>query len=493
MLKHKLLKLVAVLAFTTFPATAMASQYLVKFRPVVSMSEARSKLAKAGFKVLESYSEIGVLLTTPSSREQERHLVASLKKSRDVLYVEKDEERWRAEGVAFPLDPLYVYQYALKQIEAPAAWDFTTGSRDVIVAVVDTGVSLNHPDLRNQLWKNPGEIAGNGIDDDGNGYVDDLHGWNFKDGNNNPDDGNGHGTHVAGIIGAEANNAQGVAGVAWKVRILAAQFLGANGSGSDSNGLKAILYAAKAGARVINCSWGSDSTSRALEEAIQYAFSVGSVVISAAGNDGRDTDVKPHYPSNSSPVSVAAADSSSLKASFSNHGPRTVHLAAPGVAVLATYTEDAYEYLSGTSMATPVVSGVAALMLAQRPGLSALELRNGLYNAITPRMAFARNTSTGGEINARKAVEQLVSTAAQVWPALMTVPVGSKFQLNAFNAGGALTWSVSNAAVASISDTGELSAKKTGTVTVTARSAATRAVVGSAEITILEPSARKGS
>jgi subtilisin family serine protease len=220
-------------------------------------------------------------------------------------------------------------------LDAPAAWDISTGSETILVAVIDTGCDLNHPDLAANIWTNPGEIPGNGIDDDGNHYIDDIHGWDFSDQDNDPQDASGHGTHVAGIIGAEGDNENGVAGMAWRVQIMPLRFMNAFEEGTISDAIQAIDYALAMGARIINCSWGGSGYSRALQNVISNADAL---FICAAGNNAQDTDDHPFYPAalgEDNIISVAASDAADQLAGFSNFGPGTVDVAAPGCGIFS--------------------------------------------------------------------------------------------------------------------------------------------------------------
>lgn len=277
-------------------------------------------------------------------------------------------------------------QWALSAIGAPTAWDYTTGSSQIIVAVVDTGVDYNHPDLAANIWKNTGEIAGNGRDDDGNGYTDDYYGYNFNGANSNPMDDNGHGTHVAGTIGAIGNNSTGAAGINWNVRIMSLKFMSSSGSGYTSAAVQAINYAVRMGAKVINNSWGGGTYDQALATAIQYAQSRGVIVVNAAGNNGVNVDSSPSYPASlngANVLTVAATDQNGNLASFSNYGAGTVDIAAPGVTILSTYTSGRYAYMSGTSMATPHVAGAAALLWSRNPSWNYSQVINALLSSTT--------------------------------------------------------------------------------------------------------------
>lgn len=218
-------------------------------------------------------------------------------------------------------------------IDARSAWNLTTGSNSVIVAVVDTGCDVNHPDLSANLWTNTGEIADDGIDNDGNGYIDDVHGWDFSDDDNDPNDASGHGSHIAGIIAAASNNNRGVAGVAWQTRIMPVRFLSAYDQGTTADAISAIQYAVNNGATIINCSWGGAGYSSSLRNVINNS---NALFICAAGNSAQDTDASPYYPASydcGNIISVAASDQNDQMAWFSNYGTVTVDVAAPGVLI----------------------------------------------------------------------------------------------------------------------------------------------------------------
>ncbi|MDD1725177.1 MAG: S8 family serine peptidase, partial [Methanospirillum sp.] len=321
-------------------------------------------------------------------------------------------------ALSYPNDPKYADQWGLSNtgqtggksgddISASGAWDVTTGSSDIVVAVIDTGVDYTHSDLAANIWTNPGEIAGNGKDDDGNGYVDDLHGYDFINNDNDPMDDNGHGTHCAGVIGAVGNNGVGIAGINWKVKIMPLKFLRADGTGDTASSLNAIAYARKMGADVISCSWGGTAKSQALEDAIS---STNAVFACASGNEGVNTDVTGHYPSGFTEdqiISVAASDENDGIPSFSNYGATTVDVAAPGVAILSTYPgSKGYEYvkMKGTSMATPHVAGLAALLLAKDGSLSPSTVKSKIMSSVDTLTAFSGKCVSGGRIDMAKAL-----------------------------------------------------------------------------------------
>ncbi len=289
-------------------------------------------------------------------------------------------------------------------ISAEEAWGITTGSSDIVVAVIDSGVDYTHQDLADNIWTNAKEIPANGIDDDGNGYLDDVHGWNFQGANNSPVDENGHGTHCAGIIGAVGDNNLGCTGVNWHVKIMPLKFMDSTGNGYISDAISAILYANKMGADVISCSWSGGENSQALQNAIAASSAV---VVCAAGNGGADDDTTAVYPATfSSPnlITVAASDSNDNLASFSNYGLKTVQIAAPGVEIVSTYPGNRYAYMSGTSMATPYVAGAAALLKAAKSSLTNTQIRDDLISSVDQNTNLSGKISTGGRLDVYQAL-----------------------------------------------------------------------------------------
>ena len=284
-----------------------------------------------------------------------------------------------------------------------------TGSNSVVIGVIDSGVQYTHPDLATNMWVNPGEIAGNGIDDDSNGYIDDVYGINAITNSGDPMDDNNHGTHVAGTIAATGNNAQGITGVNQQAKILACKFLNAAGSGSSSDSLKCLdyIYDLKmSGINIVvtNNSWGgTGGGSQAVADAIDKHRQAGILFIAAAGNSGTDNDTGPHYPSNyfkANVISVAATDQNDAKASFSNYGRRSVHVGAPGVNIYSSIVGSTYSHFQGTSMAAPHVAGLAALLSAEDPGRDWKTIKNLIVSSGTELGALSTNTSTGRRIRA---------------------------------------------------------------------------------------------
>lgn len=288
-------------------------------------------------------------------------------------------------------------------INAGGAWEVQRGSKTIRVAVIDTGIDYNHPDLKDNIAVNVKEKNGKaGVDDDGNGYVDDVYGYDFANNDADPMDGHSHGTHCAGTIGGVHNN-QGVAGVMAEVSLVPIKFLSDSGSGSTEAAVLAIDYATKLGVNVMSNSWGGGGFSKALEDSIKAARDRGIVFVAAAGNDSANNDSSPHYPSSydlDNVISVASHTISDNLSSFSCYGRRSVHVAAPGSNILSTINNGGYAVYSGTSMATPHVSGTVGLLLSEIPTLTPSEVRARVIATSVPVRAYKGKTVSGGRINA---------------------------------------------------------------------------------------------
>jgi len=288
-------------------------------------------------------------------------------------------------------------------IDAPEAWQIHTGRSQAegghITAVIDTGVDYNHPDLKANMWVNPGEIAGNGIDDDGNGVIDDVHGYNAFADNGDPMDGQGHGSHCAGTIAAVGNDGVGVVGVNQKANIMAVKIFSDEGSTDAAAIIRGIQYATKMGARITSNSWGGPIPNAGIRQAFEESPAFHLV---AAGNSGTNNDWFPSFPANyplPNLLSVAATDHNDGLASFSQYGAKKVHLGAPGVDILSTVPGGGYDTYSGTSMATPHVAGAATLVASARPDITNDELRAALLGGVDQTEALAGKTTTGGRLN----------------------------------------------------------------------------------------------
>jgi subtilisin family serine protease len=295
-------------------------------------------------------------------------------------------------------------------ISAMRAWAVTKGSDQVVVAVIDSGVDYAHPDLVHNIWTRPEIIKA--YEDEDLGTIDDQHGLDLVGDNGDPMDSNGHGTHCAGIIGAEGGNGIGIAGVNWNVKIMPLRFMDGDGAGTTKDAIEAINYVidrrrAGVNVRIISASWGSNARSRALEDVIRKAYDEGILFVAAAGNDASDNDQTPHYPSSynlGNVVSVAAINRNDQLTSFSNYGAKSVHVAAPGEEILSTWLNQSFAEKKGTSMATPFVAGVAALILSQNPTMSVDDLRAKILKSVDSVDSLRGKVSTGGRINAAKAV-----------------------------------------------------------------------------------------
>lgn len=310
-------------------------------------------------------------------------------------------------------DPDAGQLYGLELIDAETAWAINRGSKDVVVGDIDTGADYNHPDLINNIWRNPKEIPGNGKDDDNNGFVDDIVGWDFRDKDARPFDDNAHGSHTAGSIGATGGNGVGISGVAQNTSIMVLRFLGgANGSGTSEDAIKCVQYSTANKADLTSNSWGGGGYSQALFDAIAEADKAGILFVAAAGNARSDNDKTPSYPASyelDNILTVAATDSTDTLASFSNFGATSVDLAAPGVDILSTVPGNSYKKFSGTSMATPHVAGAAALLKAAYPRLKAKELKELLTASVESVPGLSGKVVTSGRLNVAKAFEMAKS------------------------------------------------------------------------------------
>jgi subtilisin family serine protease len=405
------------------PATAAGaeSRVLVRFDPTAGRHDRAAIRGTAGAELERVLPLSGLQVVAPAPGVSREELIERLERSGKVEYAERDKTRTT---MVMPTDPYFHLEWGLHNtgqsvagtagtvdadIDAPEAWELTTGSPTATVAVVDSGIDYGHADLQPNIWTNPGESGNgretNGVDDDGNGYVDDWRGWDWVDSDNDPLDLNGHGTHVAGTIGARGNDATGVAGVSWSGRLLPLRALDANGSGFVSDVIQAYLYASAKHVRIVNASIGGTAFSQAERDAI--ASAPGTLFVVAAGNDAEDNDVIAHYPCNyalDNVICVAATDQNDALADFSDYGNATVDLAAPGVDVASTWLNGAWAYSSGTSMATPHVAGAAGLVLAQHPSDSTAVLKQAILGGADVKPALQDKVATAGRLNAYRAL-----------------------------------------------------------------------------------------
>ncbi len=390
------------------------NELLVKFRGGAAVSTIN---AEAGVEVLKTFSQINVYLLKISSAQSLAETLSFYEEHPEVDYAEYN---YTAETFALPNDTKFTELYGLHNtgqtggtadadIDAPEAWDYFTGSEEMVLAVIDTGIDYKHPDLSANMWHNAGEIPGNNIDDDNNGYVDDYYGYDFYNNDGDPWDDHSHGTHCAGTIGGVGDNNIGVAGVNWQVKIMALKFLSAYGSGSYADAVEAILYASDQGAKLSSNSWGGSGYSQALKDAVEYAKNKGCLFVAAAGNSAANSDYSPLYPAaynSTNIISVAALDHKNNLAWFSNYGATTVDLGAPGVYILSTLPNNSYGKYSGTSMATPHVSGACALVWGQKPTLTAAQVKATILEAAEPIAALTGKSTTGGCLNVFNAIQK---------------------------------------------------------------------------------------
>ena len=323
-----------------------------------------------------------------------------LKKDNNIDYVEKD---FILTLESLPNDNRLNNQWALKKnmLNMEKAWEIGTGSRDIVVGVVDNGIDYNHVDLKNNMYVNPGEIPDNGIDDDNNGYIDDVYGWNFIDNVKNGMDDQGHGTHCAGIIGAEGNNNIGVVGINWKVSLASLKFINKNGRGYTSDVIKAIDYATKMRFDILSNSWGGGLRSQALLNAIKRYKNSGGIFVVASGNSILNNDYYATYPCNydvNNLICVGSNNEVDKLSYFSNYGKNKVHLVAPGSNILSTTPENNYLKKSGTSMAAPQVSGAIALILSLKK-INVNEIKTLLSMTVDRICAYEDRVKWNGRLN----------------------------------------------------------------------------------------------
>ena len=371
-----------------------------------------------GLEVSQSLKpDHSLLLVKRSVVESMESVVATLENN-DYIVTAEPNYIYKLDAV--PNDPMFNQLWGLQNkgqkdpknktgkagfdVDAVRAWEITTGSKDVVVGIIDTGIDYTHPDLAANMWVNELEKNGQeGVDDDGNGYVDDIYGYDFIDKDGDPKDEHSHGTHVAGTIGGVGNDGQGVVGVNWNVRMMAVKIFNAQGRTNLAAIVPAIDYATLMGARLTNNSWGGGRASKIMKAAIERANRLGVLFIAAAGNSNVDNDQRPHYPSSydsENIIAVASIENGGVRSSFSCYGEKSVDIAAPGTNILSTVINGKYASYSGTSMATPHVAGVAALLLAKEPNLSGAQVKERLLKTAVPKAALRGVVSTGGMVNA---------------------------------------------------------------------------------------------
>ena len=391
-------------------------QVLVRFKADVPRNRIFDEIRQLGATVVNAYRPGGrlFLLRLPGGMTP----VAALRALAKIDDVDVAEPNYIYHKLVLPDDPYFDQQWGLQaidgnghagpDIDAPEAWDITTGSPNVYIGLLDTGIDYTHEDLAGNVWTNPGEVPDNGIDDDQNGWIDDVHGYDAVNDDADPDDDDGHGTHVAGIIAAAGNNGTGTTGVMWRASLISCKFLDSSGYGKTSDALTCLDYFSAlkdSGIDIVatNNSWGGSAKSNILADAIREQRDAGILFIAAAGNDGVNTDKSPNYPSSygiSNIISVAAITYDGTLATFSNFGPTSVDIGAPGERIWSTFPNDRYGILDGTSMATPFVTGVVGLIKALHPELSGDEIRTWLLTHGNPTSMLAGKVATGAYVRA---------------------------------------------------------------------------------------------
>lgn len=428
------------------------NEVLIKFRPGVRIDAGSYVSRTLDLRQPRELSRSGLMHFRSGSRPAAQ-LVRELSADPDVEYAEPNYivETQSAPASTAPNDPMFSLLWGLRNtgqngglpladIEAAPAWSVTTGSRSVVVGVVDTGIDYNHPDLKPNVWSAPTSFTVQFGPNDKLTCAAGTHGYDAITNTCNPMDQNGHGTHVSGTIGATGNNSLGVTGVNWAVSMMGLRFMDSSGKGTVANAIRAIQFAiqvkaalpSSAGIRVLSNSWGGSGNSQALLDAINQANLAGILFVAAAGNDGQDQNTTPSYPGAyraANVVSVAATDNTDALATFSNYGSTTIDLGAPGVNIASTYPNSGYASMSGTSMATPHVAGAAALVLAACASLNTAALRATLVGNVDPVGALAGKTVTGGRLNVYKAVNACAAGSAT--PPTNTLPISRSFTLSA--------------------------------------------------------------
>lgn len=384
-------------------AEAVPGELIVGFDSDTTAAESRAAVNEADARIAQRLPKVDAAVVKLDSDQSAGEALAVLRASDEVAYAEPN---YVMHATALTNDQLLTggTLWNLLKIKAPQAWDASNGS-GVVVAVTDSGIDLNDPELSSRLWNNPRETV-NGADDDGNGIIDDLHGADFVYGDGAPNDEAGHGTHVSGTIGAAANDGRGNVGVAPGAQIMALKFLDAQGSGNVADAIVAIDYAIKNGATVINASWGGAPYSQGLNDAILRANTAGVVFVSAAGNESTNNDSSPSYPAAydlPNTITVAATDNRNRLASFSNYGAGNVDVAAPGVDVVSNVGGH-YEAWNGTSMAAPHVSGVAALVKSHKPAAAPSEVVSAVLRGAKRVKTLHGKVATSGVVNAQRAI-----------------------------------------------------------------------------------------
>ncbi|MDA0713432.1 MAG: S8 family serine peptidase [bacterium] len=456
-----------------------ATEYIVKIKEGANFNKVLSALHANSVRITNT-NDAGRLAKIEINTAKTKFAAQQLSILTNHKNIEYIVENIKLHTFEKPNDEKFPEQWSLAKVGALGAWGKTSGSHEVIVAVIDTGADVTHQDLAANIWVNTKEIPGNNIDDDGNGFIDDINGWDFHQNDNTPDDETsaanpGHGTHCSGIIGAVGNNQVGITGMSQTVSIMPIRFLGKDGSGDLFASTKAIDYAIANGAQIISASWGAPTTkemAKPIIEAIERANHKGVLFIAAAGNDGADNDNRPSFPANAGStnvINVAASGPTDNKPTWSNKGRMTVDLAAPGEDILSTLPQNTYGKLSGTSMATPLVAGLAALLKSQDPSLTPEQIKAILQSSGTQ---IELETACKCRIDANKATSVVAEKQLTIIPNAGHLDINASLQFSAWGGTEPYSFTSSNPEIATISPEGKLEAISKGEVKITVTDAA---------------------
>jgi len=428
-MKFKLLigPLVICSAFLSSAHATPFNGYIVKLKKGSNFLEQKS-VSQFGQVTKVAQTSFGTFARLETNKGLSDKAFADFASSSEIEYIEPNyiislNKVQAGEEAPAPKDASFKKQWGMKNdgkngsvfssglagedINVLRAWSITKGGKDIKIAVIDTGVDYTHPDLAAQMDVNTAELKGKaGVDDDNNGYVDDIYGYDFANKDGDPQDGHGHGTHCAGVIGASHNSA-GVAGVMADVKIVGIKFLSDAGSGETIDAIAAIDYAIKRGVQVMSNSWGGGDKEQSLEDAIKSAEAAGITFVAAAGNESANNDSTASYPANyevSNVISVGSYTSAGAKSSFSNYGLTSVHVTAPGSGILSTYKKGGYTSMSGTSMATPHIAGVVGLLLSKEPTLTPAQIRERLIKTSVKTSKLSTASFSGGRVDVYQAL-----------------------------------------------------------------------------------------
>jgi thermitase len=389
-------------------AKTTPDEIVFKFKPGIDKTKKEELIIQQGLTVTDKLPQVDILFAHVPAQNRDK-VIEALKHNPNILYA---EPHYILETLDIPNDTNFVEQWNLKKINAPTAWDMNKGNASVAVAVVDSGLQTTHEDFKDKLWINPNEIPGNGIDDDNDGHVDDINGWNFIDANGNVSEGSGHGTLVSGVVAAATNNAIGIASLGRNISIMPVRVC--TNTGGCGMYMQGILYAADHGAKAINISIGASCmVSQAINDTINYAWSKGSVIVASSGNNNLSPVMSPACLKNV--IAVGSSDSDDNRSSFSNYGT-DLDVVAPGSALLSTNANSGYQNTGGTSIASPHVAALAGLLFSANPNLTnqqVVDIITSTTDDLTTISGWDEYTGWG-KINAAKAIAKAMGDTRSI-------------------------------------------------------------------------------